>query len=293
MHVFTQWLILILAVTFSPCRAAAEATAAAPALATVTASAGSAAEVGAPTAVPADTPQSAQPAASDKPSEIVESFKILLQIFLLAVILEQALSVIFNWRPFLENFNARGVKTIVTVAVAWWAVAVLDLDLVARLLKSYGIDQGAGTAATELLTVFTLAGGSAGVNNLLIALGFRSRRTPEQVVAKPPKTEAWVAVRLVRDKAVGSVTASIGPTGAVLPVVGIIEGTSPRSTLLRYFVVDRGRFPRVAGHSIVPQSGQEYVVQLAGRDSSGQPLSATWGPHAIAPGAIIDIELQL
>jgi len=49
-----------------------------------------------------------------KPSEAgnqspasTEAFKVLILMFVLAVLLEQALSVIFNWRPFLQNFDAR------------------------------------------------------------------------------------------------------------------------------------------------------------------------------------------
>jgi hypothetical protein len=36
------------------------------------------------------------------------------------------------------------------------------------------------------------------------------------------------------------------------------------------------------------------VVQLNGVDKEGKPLAAaTWGPHAIAPGAVIDIDIRL
>jgi hypothetical protein len=58
-------------------------------------------------------------------------------------------------------------------------------------------------------------------------------------------------------------------------------------------LVDRGRFPEVAGYAITPQSGTAYLLQLDGRDKAGQPLSAQWGPHALAPGAVIDLELRL
>jgi hypothetical protein len=41
---------------------------------------------------------------------LTKSLKILVQLFVLAVLLEQALSVIFNWRAFLQNFDARGPR---------------------------------------------------------------------------------------------------------------------------------------------------------------------------------------
>jgi hypothetical protein len=60
---------------------------------------------------------------------LTNSFKTLVQLFVLAVLLEQALSVIFNWRAFLQNFDARGAKTIVAVAVARFVVGAGVLPL--------------------------------------------------------------------------------------------------------------------------------------------------------------------
>ena len=224
------------------------------------------------------------------------AFKIVLQLFLVAVLLEQALSVIFNWRPFLQNFDARGVKTVVSVVVAWFVVNAFRLDFVKDLVNAYaqGQDKIASDLSSQLLTAMILAGGSSGVNNLLIALGFRSMRSAEAIVPKPPHKEAWIAVRLIRDKAVGSVTASIGIEGEKPSVAGIISGTSGKNRLLRYFLVDRGRFPTVGGYAIQREDGKAYFLQLDGFDAQRQPLAPVrWGPFPIAPAAIIDIELRL
>ena len=224
------------------------------------------------------------------------AFKIVLQLFLVAVLLEQALSVIFNWRPFLQNFDARGVKTVVSVVVAWFVVTAFKLDFVKDLVNVYAQaqDRIASDFSSKMLTAMILAGGSSGVNNLLIALGFRSMRSAEAIVPKPPHKEAWIAVRLIRDKAVGSVTASIGIEGDKPAVAGIISGTSGKNRLLRYFLVDRGRFPTVGGYAINREDGKSYFVQLDGVDAQRQPLAPVkWGPYPIAPAAIIDIELRL
>lgn len=222
------------------------------------------------------------------------AFTVLIQLFLVAVLLEQALSVIFNWRPFLQNFDARGVKTIVSVLVAWFVVDRFALDFVKDLVNVYAVDKIPSEFPTRFLSALILAGGSSGVNNLLVSLGFRSMRSAEQIAPKPPPKEAWIAVRLVRDKAVGPVVASIGPEGTTLPVAGMIEGSSRKNGLLRYFLVDRGRFPVVGGHSLTPEDGKRYVVQLDGFDEKGAPLGAAkWGPYAIAPGAIIDLDIRL
>lgn len=223
-----------------------------------------------------------------------EAWSILVQMFVIAVLLEQALSVIFNWRPFLANFDARGVKTIVSVLTAWLVVTAFKLDLFKDLVNAYATNKVESDFSTKVLTAFILAGGSGGVNNLLVKLGFRSMRSAEQIAPKPPHKEAWIAVRLVRDQAVGLVAVSIGVEGTTPPVAGMIAGSSGNAGLLRYFLVDRGRFPTVGGYSLTPEDGKQYIVQLDGFDAQRKQLaSAKWGPHAIAPGAIIDIEIRL
>ena len=222
------------------------------------------------------------------------AFKILVQLFLVAVLLEQALSAVFNWRPFLENFNARGVKTVISVVVAYLVVHAFRLDFFRDLVNAYTQEGITSDFASEFLTAMILAGGSSGVNNLLIALGFRSMRSADQIVPKPPHKEAWIAVRLIRDKAVGSVTASIGTKDSEPSVAGIITGVSPKNRLLRSFLVDRGRFPIAGGYALQREDGKSYFVQLDGVDAQGQPLpSVKWGPYPIAPAALIDLDLKL
>src|SRR6266542_2275670 len=46
-------------------------------------------------------------------------FKAIFLLFLLAAVLESALAVIFNWRPFVETFNARAVRPLVSFLVAY------------------------------------------------------------------------------------------------------------------------------------------------------------------------------
>lgn len=105
---------------------------------------------------------------------LTKSFKILVQLFVLAVLLEQALSVIFNWRAFLQNFDARGAKTIVAVAVARFVVGAFQLDLVKDIVHVYAVKPPSSGVATTLLTALILAGGSSGVNNVLVSLGWIS-----------------------------------------------------------------------------------------------------------------------
>jgi hypothetical protein len=140
----------------------------------------------------------------------------------------------------------------------------------------------------SILTAMIIAGGSAAVNRIFQSFGFRPVSTQEQ----PPKPtlkndEAWIAVTLVRDKAVGSADVLIKNA-----VAGTISGTSPKRSLFRYFVRDKGRFPQSGGYTVTPGAGYEVDVQAY--DVAGAALPAKkWGPYDIAPRAIIDIEMRI
>ena len=58
-------------------------------------------------------------------------------LFVLALLLESALSVIFNWRLFLEFFYGRGVRTLVMIAVSAIAVRTFQIDTVTTMLQGY------------------------------------------------------------------------------------------------------------------------------------------------------------
>jgi hypothetical protein len=220
------------------------------------------------------------------------SFQALFVLFILATILESGLAVIFNWRPFLLFFDARGVKTVVTVAFALTFVKLLDLDVVASLLKAYDQQHTYfSTWPSQILTALVLGGGSSGVNKLMVALGFRSVKTAEQVTPKPPKTEAWIAVALDRLKARGPVqVVLIHDTNSF--VIGTISGSANKNFFSRLFLRDFGRFPTAGGHSV--RLATEYKIQLRGFDEATNPIeSAVLGPFMFDPGAIVDFEIRL
>ncbi len=224
-----------------------------------------------------------------------EAFKALFVLFIIATILESGLAVIFNWRPFVQLFDARGVKTIVSVLFAYIFVTEFNLDIVARLVSIYSKgDYPSGVPVGlpgTFITALVLAGGSSGVNNLLVALGFRSVKTAEQTTPKPPPSEAWVSVRLIRKAAKGRVAVLIGPTGAT-QVVGTINASWHRIPLLSFFLRDYGRFPTAGGFALAP-GAIAYEVVLKGDVGAAPRESKKWGPYPLAPGAIVDIDLEL
>jgi hypothetical protein len=217
-------------------------------------------------------------------------FEALFVLFVLAVLLESGLAVIFNWRVFVDVFDARGVKTLVSVVFAYVFVNVFDIDIVTNLVNLYTGSKVERGVPGRFITALIIAGGSSGVNNLLAALGFRRLRSEEEVAPKPPKDKAWIAVRLLRHKAKGSVDVYIGPPDR-LAIAGSITGTSPQNKLLRYFLRDRGRFPSVGGYAVEPDT--PCSIRVTGLDADDGTLSFDWGPHPLGKGALLDIDARL
>ena len=254
----------------------------------------------APAAAPAPQGSSTATAltAQPKPPQGVYDaiFKILFSVFVTALILESALAVIFHWRPFVLAFDGRGVKTLVAVLTGWLVAFGLQLDIVTLLHQvTHGPTRPAPLGDFGyFVTALVLAGGSAGVNKIMRALGFRDLVQREDVAPKPPENRAWIAVRLVRRNARGEVRVLIEDAAAkTTRIVGTITGQGSPPAWLRGFVTDSARFPTVAGYAV--DGDKTYAVRLEGQDASGQPIASAvaWGPYTVAKGAIIDIEMTL
>jgi hypothetical protein len=184
----------------------------------------------------------------------------LTMLFVIAVLLENAFAVIFDWRVFLAYFSVRGIKTIIMILASIAVVHGFDLDILANLIASYKTPEG-GTPiepatitgpVSKFITALILAGGSAGVNRIMSALGFRNERREEDVVPKPPNKKAWIAVRVtglaakakaiqVRIKEIPAAEVQNAPD----PIAGVIGVQRVRlSTLI---LRDANRFPQNGG----------------------------------------------
>lgn len=226
------------------------------------------------------------------------AFKALFVLFVLALLLESGLAVIFRWRPFLVYFDGRGTKTVISFLFALLVVWTFKIDIVTDLVNVYAQREPPFPRGREgyLITALIVAGGSAAVNNIFVTLGFRSIVTPAQLEQKPPRTEGWISVTLLRKQAKGPVDVLIGapaaPPATQPPIAGTITGGSRLTQFVRLFVRDASRFPMSGGFAV--PAGSLCQVQLKGIDASGQPVvSRVWGPETIAPGAIVDLELTI
>jgi hypothetical protein len=248
-----------------------------------------------PTPTPTATPEPGGTRGDD--DAVPESGKALVKMFVLALILESALALLFNWRPFIVYFDGRGVKTVVSLGVALVVTLVIKSDTFLELLKAYGVVVTENSRwLTRIIEAMVLAGGSAGVNNLMRSLGLRPVARTEEVTPQPETNEAWIAVALRRAKAVGPVDVELAEGGdAASPVwriVGQISGTVPPTGLARWFKRDFTKFPTAGGWSVTPEV--PLTLRLSGKAADGTVLiSEVWGPHPLAKRAIVDLDMKL
>ena len=122
----------------------------------------------------------------------LELVQILVLFLLLSVVFEAAMTTVFNWRWFAKRFEGRGVKTPLTVVLAWIVVRSFDVDLVSRILNVVGDGEHAATLSGQVLTALLIAGGSDMVYRIFTRLGLRNSA---ERVAKAAEARAAAAAR--------------------------------------------------------------------------------------------------
>ena len=233
------------------------------------------------------------------------AFETISLLFALAVILESALAVLFNWRPFVETFNPRAIRPLISIVSAYIIVSIFKLDLITTLINASTNSTYAADVPGLIITALVIAGGSAGVNNLLVALGYREVKTPATTAPQPAKGKAWLAVSVARSSegAVGPVKIFVcgpdkidqGPDGLPrvrpeTPLAGMIDGPS-LSGLRGFFMRDRGRYPNYGGCEVAIDT--PLAVVLEGSKAGDVTVTKQWGPHSFAVGAVVDLKLVI
>lgn len=247
------------------------------------------------------------PVALGDDSLYAESLRALTILFVVAVLLESAFAIIFNWRIFLTYFSLRGVKTPVMIIVSYIVVAAFDLDVLAALINAYRPPPPmASSFASSFITALILAGGSAGVHNIMSALGYRSQRPVEEVQARPERNAAWLAVHVTFKNAISPAEVHVVdcgplpngatvplPNGATVPrpIAGTVDARRPK--LMDLMFRNNSRFPPSGGYTLQPN--QIYDVRVTGEARDGTRLEAPSGGRriALAPGAIVDLSVTL
>ena len=232
------------------------------------------------------------------------SFQVLVAAFVLALLLESAFALLFNWRPFNAFLIGRSVRTPIMFCAALLVVRQFHFDLMAQLFDAY-LPSGAGAKeswGTGVLTAMILAGGSVGVNRILTTLGFRSQLKDGEVSPTPDENHAWIAVAVepaaTQDKLVVALSEVTPAAGAsVSTAVGIASAQRPSWRSL--FLGDSFRVPRSGGMRV--ETSKFYsitVTNLTTRtvyDVTGQPVSAAAPPtiFRFGPRAVLDFRIKL
>jgi hypothetical protein len=236
-----------------------------------------------------------------------EAFRILMTAFVLALLLESGFALLFNWRLFLEFFDGKAWRSPIMLLGALMIVRTFDLDLMASLFDAYSSRPAdapsTGGWFTSVLTAMILAGGSVGVNRILVGLGIRSQTRPETLEAQPEPHEAWIAIR-VRGVGARRVQVNVDevtpPPGEEPPTtVGMVRPRNIAQRLRELLFPSGSRVPPRGGRRVDPAKSYRITVvdPAAGRiyDALGNsvPTIASAPLFRFGARAIVDFEVTL
>jgi hypothetical protein len=245
------------------------------------------------------------------PAGALESaFRILTAALVLAVLLESAFALLFNWRLFQEYFVGRAWRSPIMFLTSLAVVRQFDLDLVASLFNAYhGVAADvSGGLFTKMLTAMILSGGSVGVNRILVNLNLRTD-VPKAVEEQPKvaRNEAYISIEV---QAGGSQGSRAGRGGQQFEVdldpvdVGILPatvGTIPCGSkrLRRLLFPNRCRFPASGGFRVGTDKAYRISIVDTGTKTAynmnGTAVDPKEGPAAyrFASGAIVDFVVKI
>ena len=119
--------------------------------------------------------------------------EVLAMIILLALFIERALSVVFEWRPLLEKLDNKGVKEPIALVVSFAVVVSYKFDALAILFTNES-----NTYFGYIVTAAVIAGGSKGAIKLFRDwMGWKSQ-------AQKDKEDVDKAKSAARVKAIGA-----------------------------------------------------------------------------------------
>jgi len=234
------------------------------------------------------------------------TYKSLLILFVSAILLESALDVIFNWRPFLQYINLRVARPVIMIGVSALAVGTFGIDTVNNLMHAYFPTAAEGAppfwSIPFWFTTLILAGGSKGIYNLLKRLGYRED-LPDPTQQKVPDVgKAWVSIRVNPNSDgqcfIAMPDAGADPKGTAPVLVGAVRTAKARGSWFRtLFLRDYKRWPPSGGQEV--DTSKEYTFNIFNASDllptpkpNAQPVAAI-GPFRFADRAIVDFYVDV
>jgi hypothetical protein len=232
-----------------------------------------------------------------------EAFRILVAAFVLAVLLESAFELLFNWRLFQEYFVGKAWRTPIMFAISLLVVDQFDFDPLAQVFSAYqgGAPQDTDDWLTLNLSAMILAGGSVGVNRIMTSLGIRSPFPKiEQERARLSDQEAYLSVTVRAKDGANQFAVNMSESAAdpgTPQVLGIIGGNG-EGRLRNLFFPTSLRIPRSGGMRVAVDTAYRITVTDlrtgAVFDIYGKPASVAAAPLLrFAPRAFVDIVIVL
>lgn len=236
-------------------------------------------------AVSAVAARAQEPAADG--DQLASLGSLLAQLLVVALITESALASLFQWRVYRMAFNHRATKTPVMWVVGLAIVIGFDFDVFARAMAA--ISGGAPAAwagsLSAALSAGVIAGGSAGVNGLLVQLGLRSPLREPPPPAPKDDGVAWFSVRVAETTPPRPVEILVAELRDAAPgdlaLVGSIGGQPFLRRLASAFGPDRRRFPEYGGREVAVGKVYRIVVRDGAQGGERVVYEGAFGPRAV------------
>ena len=231
---------------------------------------------------------------------LAASFKVLMAAFVLAVLLESAFALLFNWRVYKIYLAGQAWRTVIMFGGAFVVVNAFHFDLVASLMDAYFVSsqKTKEVFGTSILTAMILAGGSSGINAIFISLGLRAPQQPEQKMPKNP-ADAWLSVRVNGTKQAQVNISAVTPTNtADIPTTVGITGTR-KPPLKEVLFGAKQRVPEFSGYRVNASSCYAITVTDSATgtmyDVSGKQIKtlADAQPYRFAAGSLVDFTVDI
>lgn len=240
--------------------------------------------------------------AQEVPEETVgTAFRVLVAALVIAVLLESAFELLFNWRLFQAYFVGKAWRTPIMFLISYLVAHNLKFDVLGPLFDTYsGLAKGTtqGKPLTTVLTAMILAGGSVGVNRIMTRLGIRSP-FPKSEEERPTLnvTEAYVSVTVSAkgDNLAYAVNMSEEALDLTVPALLGVIGPVRSGVRQSLLFPSRWRIPRSGGIRVsVDKTYRFSVTDLRTNtlyDMAGNKLlSPTDAPRIrFAPRAFVDL----